>query len=166
MVQRRGPPFSIPSIAPHSQDLEEGSPAPAHGPCPMHGSSRDSERSSPDSVVSQIPPTGPRGPRPRAALPRSPLVPKVIPSRARSSGLGSKTLRSHCTHRQRAIADQLEALQLQMSKLEQAGGNHGDSEMDEMRHKKVWLEEQLEGPWASGLTEVTPPGHDRYMSTS
>jgi hypothetical protein len=160
MVQRRGPPLSGPSIAPHSQDLEEGSPDPSHAVSPMHGSSRDHERSSPDSVFYQTPP-GPRGPRPRAALPRSPLVPTGIPSKATSSGLSSKTR----THRQRAISDQLEMLRLQMLELEQAGRNHGDPEMDEMRKKKNWLKEQLEGPWALGLTEVTAPDHDRYMST-
>jgi hypothetical protein len=50
-----------------------------------------------------------------------------------------------------------------MLELEREGGKDGIS-MSEMSEKMAWLRGQQEGPWALGLTEVTPLGYDRYMT--
>lgn len=70
------------------------------------------------------------------------------------------------THRQRAIADQIEMLRIQMLQFERVAekDDDGATAMHEMAKKMAWLREQQEGSWALGLTEVTPLGFDRYMT--
>jgi len=53
-----------------------------------------------------------------------------------------------------------------MLEFEQTGGKDGGADlvMDEMCKKMAWLREQQEGPWALGLTEVTPLGYDHYIT--
>jgi hypothetical protein len=67
------------------------------------------------------------------------------------------------THRQRAIADQIEIVRVQMLEAERDGVKDHIG-MSEMSEKMTWLREQQEGSWALGLTEVTPPGYNRYMT--
>ena len=67
------------------------------------------------------------------------------------------------THRQRAIADQIEMVRIQMLEVEREGVKDHIG-MNEMSEKMAWLRGQQEGPWALGLTEVTPLGYDRYMT--
>lgn len=46
-----------------------------------------------------------------------------------------------------------------MLEIELGGKDDGaESAMDEMCKRMAWLREQQEGPWALGLTEVTPLG--------
>jgi hypothetical protein len=67
------------------------------------------------------------------------------------------------THRQRAIADQIKILRLQMLEVEREGVKDHIG-MSEMSDKLSWLREQQEGSWALGLTDVTPLGYDHYMT--
>lgn len=108
-------------------------------------------------------------------LPRSPIGPRpplshpaaLTPSSAllRSGRPMSPIPRSPSprTHRQRAIADQIEILRVQMLEAEREGVKDHIG-MSEMSDKMAWLREQQEGSWALGLTEVTPLGYDRYMT--
>lgn len=110
-------------------------------------------------------PAGPRTPYihqsplvPRSALPRSARA--MSPARVRSPIPRSPSPR---THRQRAIADQIEILRIQMLEFEREGGNDNTT-MNEMSDKMAWLRGQQEGEWALGLTEEAPVGYDRYMT--
>ena len=108
-----------------------------------------------------------------SSLPRSPMGPRPIKIHAATL---TPTLRqsirpmspiprspSFRTHRQRAIADQIEILRIQMLEAERDTGVKDLIGMNEMSEKLAWLREQQEGPWALGLTEVAPVGYDRYM---
>ena len=108
-------------------------------------------------------PRSPMGPRPPLAHPAS-----LTPSSAailRSARPMSPIPRSPSprTHRQRAIADQIEILRIQMLEAEREGVKDHIG-MSEMSEKMTWLRQQQEGSWALGLTEVTPLGYQRYMS--
>lgn len=107
-------------------------------------------------------PRSPMGPRPPIIHPAS-LTPSS--SLRRSARPMSPIPRSPSprTHRQRAIADQIEILRIQMLEVEREGVKDHIG-MSEMSEKLSWLREQQEGPWALGLTEVTPLGYDRYMT--
>jgi len=159
------------SIASHSRDLEQGSqtlaPAvPLQWPAKLR---------LPDPVAYPTPlMTGPRGDRPvlhrlnmdssrHTPLPRLPIAPRSAVRQSPESS--SPLLRSPSprTHRQRAIADQIEMLRIQMLELEREDGRDYIT-MNEMCEKMAWLRKQQEGPWALGLTEVTPLGYDRYMT--
>jgi len=67
------------------------------------------------------------------------------------------------THRQRAIADQIEMLRIQMLEVERESTKDHIG-LSEMSENMAWLREQQEGSWALGLTEVTPLGYERYMA--
>lgn len=110
------------------------------------------------------PPRSPMGPRPPISHPA--LTPNSALRRSdRVMSPISPLLRSPSprTHRQRAIADQIQMVRIQMLELEQADVKDHIG-MSEMSDKLAWLREQQEGAWALGLTEVTPLGYDRYMS--
>ena len=170
------------NTAPRSNDPEQGLVS-----APVHLPSQSPEPQKPDPVVYAARLTGPRGshrpallklewdfshhpqpPRPPIGPrlrnnPQSPFAPRV--SLHQSARPISPALRSPSprTHRQRAIADQIEMLRIQMLEFERAGGKEVVT-MDEMSEKMAWLREQQEGSWALGLTEVTPPGFSRYMT--
>jgi len=174
-----------------SQDLEEGVPAPVIPP--MHRSNQNSivhpasllvGPRGPGPALRRLELTSPRGPLPplpitpkSSLIPRSPLTPRsslprspgVVPFRVISPGLTRSPIPrspSPRTHRQRAIADQIEMLRIQMlqfERLPEKDDGDGDTTMREMSKKMAWLREQQEGSWALGLTEVTPLGYDRYM---
>lgn len=194
MVQNRPPPPSMAQrFAPHSQDLEQGVTDSAPVVLPISRPTRDPELGRSEPIVhptSLV--AGPRGPRPslrrlelhspRPRLPTLPATPRTPssyrPSLPRSPGVTPSRIAispgpirspiprspSPRTHRQRAIADQIEMLRIQMLQYERAGRNDGSDAMNEMTKKMAWLREQQEGSWALGLTEVTPLGYDRYMT--
>jgi hypothetical protein len=107
-------------------------------------------------------PRSPMGPRPPIIHPAS-LTPSSTILRSARPMSPIPRSPSPRTHRQRAIADQIEILRIQMLEADRdAVKDHiGFSEMSE---KMAWLREQQEGPWALGLTEVTPLGYNRYMT--
>jgi len=137
----------------------------------------------PDPVLYPTRPAGPMERRPTirkldldsSYLPRSPMGPRppiVHPASLTPSSTILRSARpmspiprspSPRTHRQRAIADQIEILRIQMLQVEREGVKDHIG-MSEMSDKLSWLREQQEGPWALGLTEVTPLGYDRYMT--
>ena len=110
-------------------------------------------------------PRSPMGPRPPTIHPASLTPSSALRRSARPMSPMSPILRSPSprTHRQRAIADQIEILRIQMLQIEREGVKDHIG-MSEMSEKMTWLREQQEGSWALGLSEVTPPGYDRYMS--
>ena len=189
MVQKRQPPRPSSSLsastASHSQDLEQG-PVPVVPPVQVP--SQDPDPRLPDPVVYPTRMTGLRAHRPslhrleldssyHTSPPRPPIGPRmpIIPhsltpgstlpqsGRAMSPALRSSIPRSPSprTHRQRAIADQIETLRIEMLEIERKGDYIG---MSEMAEKMAWLREQQEGSWALGLTEETPVGYHRYMT--
>ena len=107
-------------------------------------------------------PRSPIGPRPPIIHPAS-LTPSSTLLRSARPMSPIPRSPSPRTHRQRAIADQIEILRVQMLEVEREGVKDHIG-MSEMSEKMAWLREQQEGPWALGLTEVTPLGYDRYMS--
>jgi len=160
------------SINPHSQDLEQG----VHTlELPVPSTQRPTPVIYPSRMI------GPVERRPTirqlnldpSSLPRSPMGPRSIkihaavltPSLRQSPRPMSPIPRSPSfrTHRQRAIADQIEILRIQMLEAERDNGVKDLIGMNEMSEKMAWLREQQEGPWALGLTEVAPVGYDRYM---
>ena len=110
-------------------------------------------------------PMGPRPPlvHPPALTPKSALTPISTLHRSPRPRSPIPCSPSTRTHRQRAIADQIEILRVQMLEIEREGVKDHIG-MSEMSDKMAWLREQQEGSWALGLTEVTPLGYDRYMS--
>jgi hypothetical protein len=169
------------SINPHSQDLERG----VHSLEPLVPSTQmptpDPEPRIPDPVIYPSRMIGPVERRSTlrqltldpSSLPRSPMGPRPIkihpaaltPSLRQSTRPMSPIPRSPSfrTHRQRAIADQIEILRIQMLEAEQDNGVKDFIGLNEMSEKMAWLREHQEGPWALGLTEVAPVGYDRYM---
>ena len=190
MVQRRqqSPPLSpggsdSASVNPYSQDLEQGVHHTLPPPVPPKElPTPDPEPRIPDPVIYPYRMAGPSERRPTirwlesdaSTTPRIPMGPRpplfhVVPTPNsalhRSARPMSPVPRSPSprTHRQRAIADQIEMVRIKMLELERDGVKDyiGISEMSE---KMAWLREQQEGSWALGLTEVTPLGYDRYMT--
>ncbi|KAF8799185.1 hypothetical protein BYT27DRAFT_6873119 [Phlegmacium glaucopus] len=104
-------------------------------------------------------PLGPRSPLRQSPGSRSPLrqSPESQSPSRQSPRSRSPLLPSPRTDRQRAIADEIQVLQIQMLESELKGGIA-------MYQKLAWLREQQEGPWALGSTEVIPRGYDRYMT--
>jgi len=107
-------------------------------------------------------PRSPMGPRPPIIHPAS-LTPSTTILRSGRPMSPIPRSPSPRTHRQRAIADQIEILRLQMLEVERDGVKDHIG-MSEMSDKLSWLREQQEGSWALGLTDVTPLGYDRYMT--
>lgn len=206
MVQSRRPLPPIPqtpspsiassaSIAPHSQDLEQGSYPLEQTVTSIQQSSQEAEPSQdpepplPDPIVPTTPPTAsPRGYRPfmrslqlhssyQKPLPKAPIGVRE-PLTPRSSSFRSTVIAmppvssvarpcspSSRTYRQRLMADQIETLRNQMLEIEREGGNDNTA-MEEMCEKMAWLREHQEGPWTLGTTEVKPPAYDHYMTPS
>lgn len=171
-------PSSEYSTSTHPEDLEQGLVVPfTQLPTP------DAKPRIPDPVVYPTRVAGLLERRPTlrrldldsSYLPRSPMGPRppithpavLTPSSTlyRSARPMSPIPRSPSprTHRQRAIADQIEILRIQMLEAERDGVKDHIG-MSEMSEKMAWLREQQEGSWALGLTEVTPLGYDRYMT--
>lgn len=163
----------------HSQDLEQGL-APIVPT--MKLPTQDPEPCLPGPVVYPTRMAGLRGQRPilrqleldpshHTPPPRPPIGPRlpiILTPRSslhQSARAVSPALRSPSprTHRQRAIADQIEILRIQMLELERRGGKDYIG-MGEMTEKMAWLRDQQEGSWALGLTEVAPVGYHRYMT--
>jgi len=170
---------------PHPEDLEQGVHTQASVilstklPPPVPPKPRI-----PDPVVYPSRMVGPRESRPTlrkldldpSSLSRSPMGPRpplsrqvvLTPSSSlrRSARPMSPIPRSPSprTHRQRAIADQIEMLRIQMLEIERESTKDHIG-MSEMSEKMAWLREQQEGSWALGLTEVTPLGYERYMTS-
>ena len=107
-------------------------------------------------------PRSPMGPRPPIVHPAC-LTPSSTILRSARPMSPIPRSPSPRTHRQRAIADQIEILRLQMLEAEREGVKDHIG-MSEMSDKLSWLREQQEGSWALGLTDVTPLGYDRYMT--
>ena len=107
-------------------------------------------------------PRSPMGPRPPIVHPAC-LTPSTTILRSARPMSPIPRSPSPRTHRQRAIADQIEILRLQMLEIEREGVKDHIG-MSEMSEKLSWLREQQEGSWALGLTDVTPLGYDRYMT--
>lgn len=107
-------------------------------------------------------PRSPMGPRPPIVHPAA-LTPSSTLLRSARPMSPIPRSPSPRTHRQRAIADQIEILRIQMLEAEREGVKDHIG-MSEMSEKMAWLREQQEGSWALGLTEVTPLGYDRYMT--
>jgi len=168
---------------PHPGDLEQGvhtlaSAVPSTKPPPP-----DPQPRIPDPVVYPSRMVGAQERRPTlrrldldpSSLSRSPMGPRpplsrqvvLTPSSSlrRSARPMSPIPRSPSprTHRQRAIADQIEMLRIQMLEVERESTKDHIG-MSEMSEKMAWLREQQEGSWALGLTEVTPLGYERYMT--
>jgi hypothetical protein len=132
-------------VRPANLDINPTYPTISQSPSPsdVEQGLTDDDTSSQSGVVMIASPSGPR-----------PLIKPIY----RSFPLPPRPLNP----RQEEIAEQIENVKGQITKLEQDPGPTQHIMLDDMQKQMSWLRSQIESAWAMGLTDVAPLGftHD------